>query len=59
MRRGNCYYASEALYHILGGKAKGWTPTLAAQGDTIKVLHTLTPIGVAMAGAGETDPYKD
>lgn len=32
---------------------------LAAQGDTIKVLHTLTPIGVAMAGAGEVDPYKD
>lgn len=32
---------------------------LAAQGDSIKVLHTLTPIGVAMAGAGEVDPYKD
>lgn len=25
-RRGNCYAASEALYHILGGKAAGWTP---------------------------------
>ncbi len=24
-----------------------------------KVLHTLTPIGVAMAGEGEVDPYKD
>ncbi len=22
--RGNCYVASEALYHILGGKAAGW-----------------------------------
>jgi len=25
-RRGNCYVASEALYHLLGGKAAGWTP---------------------------------
>ena len=32
---------------------------LAAHGDTIRVLHTLTPVGVAMAGAGEFDPYKD
>ena len=24
--RGNCYAASEALYHLLGGKKKGWTP---------------------------------
>lgn len=23
-RRGNCYYASEALFHILGGKKAGW-----------------------------------
>lgn len=23
---GNCYVASEALYHILGGKAAGWKP---------------------------------
>ncbi len=26
---------------------------------TIRVLHTLTPIGVAMAGADEFDPYRD
>jgi hypothetical protein len=25
-RRGNCYVASEALYHLLGGKGAGWTP---------------------------------
>lgn len=24
--RGNCYVASESLYHLLGGKAAGWTP---------------------------------
>jgi len=32
---------------------------LAEQGESIRVLHTLTPIGVAMAGANEQDPYKD
>jgi tRNA-splicing ligase RtcB len=32
---------------------------LAEQGDTIRVLYTLTPVGVAMVGANEFDPYKD
>ena len=32
---------------------------LEAHGATIRILHTLTPVGVAMAGAGEFDPYKD
>jgi tRNA-splicing ligase RtcB len=32
---------------------------LAEHGDSIKILHTLTPVGVAMAGANEFDPYKD
>ena len=32
---------------------------LKAQGDTIEVLHTLTPLIVVMAGANEFDPYKD
>ncbi|MDF1504340.1 RtcB family protein [Roseisolibacter sp. H3M3-2] len=32
---------------------------LAAQGDTIEVLHTLRPLVVVMAGADEFDPYKD
>lgn len=27
--------------------------------DTIRILHTLTPLGVAMAGADEFDPYRD
>ncbi len=27
--------------------------------ESIRVLHTLTPIGVAMAGENEFDPYKD
>lgn len=32
---------------------------LAEHNDSIKILHTLTPVGVAMAGANEFDPYKD
>lgn len=32
---------------------------LAAQGDTIEVVHTLRPLIVVMAGADEFDPYKD
>jgi tRNA-splicing ligase RtcB len=32
---------------------------LAAHGDTIRVLHTLRPVGVAMARIEEFDPYKD
>jgi tRNA-splicing ligase RtcB (3'-phosphate/5'-hydroxy nucleic acid ligase) len=32
---------------------------LAEHGKTIRILHTLTPVGVAMAGANEFDPYKD
>ncbi len=32
---------------------------LAEHGDSIRILHTLTPVGVAMAGEREFDPYKD
>jgi tRNA-splicing ligase RtcB len=32
---------------------------LAAQKDTIDVLHTLRPLIVVMAGADQFDPYKD
>lgn len=32
---------------------------LDAHKDTIKILHTLTPIGVCMASEREHDPYKD
>jgi tRNA-splicing ligase RtcB len=32
---------------------------LAEHAETVRVLHTLTPLGVAMAGANEFDPYKD
>jgi tRNA-splicing ligase RtcB len=32
---------------------------LPQQGDTIRILHTLRPIGVVMAGDDVVDPYKD
>jgi tRNA-splicing ligase RtcB len=32
---------------------------LAAQGNTVRVIHTLTPLIVAMAGENEFDPYRD
>lgn len=32
---------------------------LDAVGDTVRILHRLTPVGVAMAGADVFDPYKD
>ena len=32
---------------------------LKAHNGTVEVLHRLTPIGVAMAGENEFDPYKD
>jgi tRNA-splicing ligase RtcB len=32
---------------------------LAAHAGSLRVLHTLRPLGVAMAGFGEFDPYKD
>lgn len=32
---------------------------LDAQGDTLRVVHTLTPLIVVMAGENEHDPYKD
>lgn len=32
---------------------------LVEQGDSIRILHNLRPLGVAMAGAREFDPYKD
>lgn len=38
---------------------KRLSQVLAEHGKSIRILHTLTPVGVAMAGANEFDPYKD
>ena len=50
--RGGCLDESPDCYKRL-------PEVLAAHGSTIRILHTLTPLGVAMAGANEFDPYKD
>ena len=41
------------------GVYKRLPDVLAHHAGTIEILHTLRPIGVAMAGANEVDPYKD
>jgi tRNA-splicing ligase RtcB len=38
---------------------KRLTDVLAAHSNTLRVVHTLTPVGVAMAGGDEDDPYRD
>ena len=38
---------------------KRLSSVLDAQGDTISIVHTLKPLGVAMASAGTFDPYSD
>jgi tRNA-splicing ligase RtcB len=51
---------------VLGGGAdeapevyKRLPDVLAAHGDSIRVKHTLRPLGVAMAGRNVHDPYQD
>ena len=58
--------AKEKGIELRGGAAdeapqcyKKLEEVLASHGDTIRVLHRLRPIGVAMAGAEVYDPYKD
>jgi tRNA-splicing ligase RtcB len=41
------------------GAYKRLSDVLAQHEGTVRVLHTLRPIGVAMAGADTFDPYKD
>ncbi len=50
--RGGGLDESPHVYRRLGD-------VLAAQGPTVRVLHTLRPLVVVMAGADEFDPYKD
>lgn len=38
---------------------KNLKEVLGYMGDTIAVVHELTPVGVAMAGSDTFDPYKD
>jgi len=58
MTRGNCYVTSEALYHLLGGKAAGWTPVRQRhEGDTHWYLrHASGVIVDATAAQFRTPP---
>jgi len=38
---------------------KKLSEVLGYMGNTVKILHSLSPIGVAMAGSDTYDPYKD
>ena len=38
---------------------KRLSDVLTEHAESIRILHTLTPVGVAMAGANDFDPYKD
>jgi len=56
----------EAGIELRGGAAdeapaayKRLDAVLADHGDTIRVIHRLRPVGVAMAGPDVFDPYKD
>jgi RNA-splicing ligase RtcB len=57
---------SERRIELRGGGAdeapgayKRLDAVLDYHADTIRILHTLTPLGVAMAGADVYDPFKD
>lgn len=60
-RRGNCYVASEALFHLLGGKAAGWTPmSVRTPGDVHWFLRhadgrILDPTAAQFAGKPKPD----
>jgi len=41
------------------GCCKRLPKVLAAHGETIRVVHTLRPVGVGMAGRDTFDPYRD
>ena len=50
--RGGAADEAPAAYKRLDG-------VLAHHAESVRILHRLTPIGVAMAGPGIKDPYKD
>ena len=61
---GHCYVASEALYHLLGGRASGWYPVHAR--DAENIVHwwlekasgeRLDPTAGQYTSQGLTPPY--
>jgi len=50
------------MHNCTTGRKRDGAPTpevIAQHAGTAKVLNTLRPFAVAMAGAGELDPFKD
>jgi hypothetical protein len=61
---GHCYAASEALYHLLGGKAKGFKPVRAKDEDGITHWWVESPTGEILdptaeqyTSVGKVPPY--
>ena len=58
--RGNCYVTSEALYHLLGGKAAGWQAMrLRWEGDTHWFLRNVRTNQIVDATARQFDRVPD
>ena len=61
-QNGNCYATSEALYHLLGGKAAGWTPmTMKMNGGSHWFLRHASGIILDATAAqfrGQHVPYE-
>jgi hypothetical protein len=57
---GHCSVASEALYHMLGGKAAGWTPQVMRVSETTHwfLRHADGTVIDATADQFETDPDR-
>ena len=47
-KRGNCYVASEALYHLLGGKSAGWLPCVMQFGSDTHWFLRHKPTGLVL-----------
>ena len=63
---GHCYHAAEALYHLLGGKKKGWTPMRVRESDGMThwwLRHSSGKIADPTADqyrtVGEEPPYHE
>ena len=59
-------WVNEAKVELRGGGVdesphcyKRLRDVLAEHSDSVRILHTLTPLGVAMAGKDVYDPFKD
>lgn len=56
---GHCYAASEALYHLLGGKEAGWVPVYARHHWWLENRNTGTRLDPTVEQyKGKAPPYK-